>query len=262
MNRALSADLIHGLYRRYAADLTPVREAQRRLHTRKGNSDLERIAAYRAVRDALVALGAGDALKPSLRPQLDDIEAEITYLLVRDFKPGTVVEVAPCRGWSTTWILQALRANGAGRLYSYDLVDYSTRSVPRELADGRWTFLRGDIQANLDRLPPTIDYLFVDAAHTAEFAHWYIGTLFPRLAPGGGTPVSVHDVFHTNDPAAHNLEGRVVVEWLERERIPFFTASRAREPRIYDDIIALKRELGIAEPIHASQRNPMIFFCL
>lgn len=260
MNRALSADLIHGLYRRYAADLTPVREAQRRLHARKGNSDLERIAVYRAVRDALVALGAGEALKPSLRPQLDDIEAEITYLLVRDFKPGTVVEVAPCRGWSTTWILQALRANGAGRLYSYDLVDYSTRSVPRELADGRWTFIRGDIQANLDRLPPTIDYLFVDAAHTAEFAHGYIGTLFPRLAPG--TPVSVHDVFHTSDPAGHNHEGPVIVEWLGRQRIPFFTASQARAPHIYDDILSLKRELGIAEPIHASQRNSMIFFCV
>jgi predicted O-methyltransferase YrrM len=84
-------DHIIRLYRTYAADLDRVREKQRKLL----------------------------APPTSLKAQLDDPEAEITYLLLREDRPETVVEIGAFHGWSTTWILQALRDNGTGHLYSY-----------------------------------------------------------------------------------------------------------------------------------------------
>jgi predicted O-methyltransferase YrrM len=161
----LTVDGLEELYHRYAADLRLAREYQRELLTQR-----------------------------AMRPKLDDIEAELTYLLLRDVRPTAVVEIGSFHGWSTSWILRALRDNGHGQLSTFDIVDHVRRTVPEELADGRWTFVGGDVRTNLRRIPLDVGYLFLDAAHTAGFARWYTKSLFPRL--DAGTPVSVHDVFH------------------------------------------------------------------
>ena len=41
-------------------------------------------------------------------PQLDDVEAELTYLALREHRPDAVMELGTFQGWSTTWILRAL----------------------------------------------------------------------------------------------------------------------------------------------------------
>jgi hypothetical protein len=64
-------------------------------------------------------------------PQLDDVEAELTYLALRDHRPHTVMELGTFQGWSTTWILRALRDNGHGRLHSFDQVDAVLRTGAR-----------------------------------------------------------------------------------------------------------------------------------
>jgi predicted O-methyltransferase YrrM len=89
---------------------------------------------------------------------LDDIEAEITYLLLRELRPAAVVEIGTFHGWSTTWILRALRANDTGHLYSYDLVDHAVRSVPEDLSADRWTFVHGDVRGHLQTMPDPVDY--------------------------------------------------------------------------------------------------------
>jgi hypothetical protein len=61
------------------------------------------------------------------------------------------------------------------------------------------------VRANLHTVPTTADYLFIDAAHSARFARWYIGNLLPRIP--AGIPVSVHDVFHRRRPLPFT-EGR------------------------------------------------------
>lgn len=97
----------------------------------------------------------------SMRPQLDDIESEITYLLLREYKPEHVVEISPSAGWSTSWILRALQYNQLGHLYSFDFIDDSTSTIPEELYAYRWTFIQGDIKRNIDKLSQQIDYLFI-----------------------------------------------------------------------------------------------------
>lgn len=254
----LDVAFVSALYRRFLPELRRVRDEQQLRYAERGDAKLERFAAYRVLRVALRALGLPPHYKRRLKPQFDDIEAEVTYLLVRAFRPATVVEIAPDRGWSTTWLLAALRDNGNGHLYSYDVHDYSTRAVPRDLADGRWTFTQGDVTRPPDRLPPRIDYLFLDAAHSAPFARWYLTELLPRLRPG--TPVGIHDIFPPAERLDRFGEAGVVQDWLAKRRAPYFTAAPTASLDAYDRLMALKRELGLAAPIHSSQANPMVFF--
>jgi len=236
-----------------------VRATQRKLYAQRSDARLERFAPYRWAGAALRGLGLPAHYKRRFRPKFDDIEAELTYLFVRSLRPAVVLEVAPYYGWSTTWLLQALRDNGSGRLHSYDLVDYSRWSMPADLARDRWVFTEGDVREYLDRLPRDVGYLFVDAAHTAEFAKWYLSALFPRLAPG--TLIGIHDIFR--GPNLPRMEESIVLlEWLERRRVPYFTAAPGEIGAAYDRIVALKGELGLADPIPDSTKNPMVFFQL
>jgi predicted O-methyltransferase YrrM len=219
------------LYREYASDLAVVGAAQR-----------EYVAARRS----------------TMTPQLDDLEAEVTYLLLRATKPDTVVELGTFHGWSTSWILSALRDNGSGHLFSFDLIDNVLRNVPAELADERWTFVRGDIKETVERVPPDTGYLFVDAAHTSRFARWYLDHLFPRV-PAHAT-VSVHDVYHFRTTLPLH-EGRVVVRWLDGHGVPFFTPSRAKARANFTALNQLRAELGLAA-IRGDGDNPMIFFTM
>lgn len=98
----LTLESISTLYVKYADDLRAVRDQQRKFLLDN---------------------------KETVKAQLDDYEAEITYLLLRDLAPEVVVEVGTFRGWSTTWILSALRDNGTGHLYSFDIVDNVVKNV-------------------------------------------------------------------------------------------------------------------------------------
>jgi predicted O-methyltransferase YrrM len=231
MDQHIDIDHIVRLYRTYAHDLDRVREKQRELL----------------------------APPTSLKAQLDDIEAEITYLLLREARPETVVEIGTFHGWSTTWILQALKDNGTGHLYSYDIVDHVTRNVPERLSTGRWTFTQGDARENLEKIPDTADFLFIDAAHSASFARWYIQHLLPRMRPG--IPVCVHDVFHGRRPLPFT-EGAVVLRRLAEQGNTYFTASRAHAPEAHHRLNDVKRALALGHPLRDSKDNPMIFFIL
>ncbi|MFF8788883.1 class I SAM-dependent methyltransferase [Streptomyces sp. NPDC015125] len=229
---AITVEHISGLYAKYQDDLRVVRDAQRKFLRDRGKS---------------------------MKAQLDDYEAEMTYLLLRDLRPEVVVEVGTFYGWSTMWILSALRDNGIGQLHSFDIVDNVVRNVPGELSADRWTFTKGDIQQHPEKVPAETDYLFIDADHGSRFAHWYIENLFPAVPPR--TPTSVHDVFHGRRPKPFS-EGSVIVKWLAEQNIEFFTPSTAKAPQVTEQLAAVKKELGLDEPVRDSDHNPMIFFTL
>ncbi|MGW1894597.1 class I SAM-dependent methyltransferase [Streptomyces sp. NPDC002004] len=228
----LDVDYISRLYVKFESDLGKVRDAQR---------------SYLAER--------GKAMKP----QLDDFEAEITYLLLRELRPETVVEIGTFYGWSTRWILSALRDNGTGHLHSFDIVDNVVKNVDGELSRGRWTFTQGDVRENLAKVPDDTGYLFIDADHGARFAHWYIDNLFPAVP--ARTPTSVHDVFHGRRPKPLS-EGSVIIKWLEQQGITYFTPSTAKAPEVTEQLGQVKKELGLDTPVRTSRHNPMIFFDL
>jgi hypothetical protein len=224
-------EFVSGLYRTYASDLGAVVEQQR----------------------AFLA-----ANRETVTPQLDDLEAEITYLLLREYKPAHVVEIGTFYGWSTTWILSALRDNGSGHLDSFDMVDHVRTTVPSELAGDRWTFHQGDVREKLDEMPVGTDYLFVDADHGRAFGRWYLANLFPRMT--SGIPVSVHDVYHLRF-ARPFTEGREVVRWLADRSVPHFSVARTNSPANFRAVNELRAELGLTGA-RGSTKNPMIWFNL
>ncbi|MGI5126366.1 class I SAM-dependent methyltransferase [Pseudonocardia sp. CA-107938] len=189
--------------------------------------------------------------------QLDDIEAELTYLLLRHHRPASVLELGTFHGWSTNWLLRALRDNEHGQLHSFDRVDHVLRAVPAVLAD-RWTFIHGDVRETLPKVPFDVGYLFVDADHGARFARWYLAELFPLMP--AGIPVSVHDVLSGRRPRPWS-EGSVVTAWLRDQGITPFTASRQAAPEVFALLQEVRAELGITGA-RGTTRNPMIFFSL
>ncbi len=115
-----------------------------------------------------------------------DRESELLYLLIRALQPATVVEISPCHGYSTNYILAALTHNGAGELHSYEIVDQiHGKPAEKAIRDNQLPWLdqtrlhihigdatRADI--------PDPDFLFLDSAHEAWFASWYFQSLVPR----------------------------------------------------------------------------------
>lgn len=246
----LNVDFILSLYEKYIYELKKVREYQRKLlSSQKNHSQSKEHFNY------ILDNNTG---KIKIAPKLEDIEAEMTYLLIREFKPETIVEISPYKGWSTSWILNAIKDNGAGKLYSYDLIDDSTKMIPLDLSKGRWTFIRGDIKKNMDKLPQKIDYLFIDSEHSADFAREYIKNIFPKLE--NGTPISIHDVFAEEYHAIFNSERNVILDWLKEKKINYFTVSSIREKIVYNKIMSAKKKLNIKRPIVRSRTNSMIFF--
>ena len=240
----ITTERILDLYRRYSDDLHAVRGQQRTFLRRNNSSFLRRLHRMKLRRYLLL-------------PMLDDLEAEITYLLIRDRGPRVVVEISPNTGWSTTWILSALRDNQqGGQLWSYDLHDTSTKLVPPTLAEGRWHFVIGDAKETI-RTAPDFDYLFIDSDHSAPFAQWYADMLLPRVRPG--VVVSVHDVFHQ---ARLSEEGKVVADWLADRGVAYWTIASAAVPEQVTPFLKERRILGadFEFAIHASTANPMIFF--
>ena len=217
---------------------------------------------YRTHADDLAAVVAQQkaflAGAPTVTPQLDDVEAELTYLLLRHHRPAHVVEIGTYWGWSTTWLLSALRDNGHGHLHSFDLVDHVRTTVPAALAADRWTFHHGDLRETVDEVPPGTGYLFVDADHGRRFGRWYLHNLFPRVAPG--TPTSVHDVFHLRW-ARPFTEGAEVLGWLRARGAGWFTAARPAARATLRALDAVRAEVGIAGA-RGTDRNPMIFFTM
>lgn len=194
-------------------------------------------------------------VRAPMRPRLDDIEAEISYLTIRALRPHTVVEIGSYHGWSTSWLLRALRDNGHGVLHSFDRLDHATRTVPVELSRTRWRFVHGDVRAA--DLPGDPGFVLVDARHTAGFARWYTAELLERLGPG--VAVGVHDVFRGRRPWPRS-EGAVLVEWLRRRGIPYLSAARRRDPDLRDHLLSVKRRLRMLAPVHTGTRDPMLFF--
>nr|WP_255426911.1 class I SAM-dependent methyltransferase [Pseudonocardia sp. C8] len=178
--------------------------------------------------------------------------------MLRHHRPSHVVEIGTYWGWSTTWILSALRDNGHGHLHSFDRVDHVRRTVPPALAGDRWTFHRGDLRETIGDVPAGTGYLFVDADHGRRFGRWYLANLFPRIAPG--TPTSVHDVFHLRW-ARPFTEGAEVLRWLRARGVPWFTAARPAAREHLRALDAVRAEVGITGA-RGTTTNPMIFFAM
>jgi len=231
------------------------------------------ISLYDKYKDELLKIGMDIRLfldencRKGLNPQFSDIESEITYMFLRELVPENVVEFSPYHGYSTMWILNALKDNNSGTLFSFDLVDDSVRYVPDSLKE-RWVFVKGDVKKNINRFPKKIDYLFIDSNHSKEFSQWYIKNIFPMV---GNIYISVHDVLK------RHISGRLyygeaveMLKWLKQNNIQYFGASTKYDigdlqlidnnARLFIDKYKKENKFIEVNKYGKTQRNSAIFF--
>lgn len=127
----------------------------------------------------------------------ESVDAELYYVIVRRRRPQLVIEIGS--GNSTSFAMEAIRANGSGRIISID-------PEPRTALPPGVEHLA----SNVEDVDPALfaglardDVLFIDSSHTTEEATYHVEHLLPALARG--VLVHHHDVFfpfvryHMND---------------------------------------------------------------
>jgi len=119
---------------------------------------------------------------------------EILYIITRILEPKTVVETGVASGISSTYILQALKDNGRGELYSIDISTQIPRDtkqvgwiIPQELRY-RWHLIRGSSSEKLLPLLKSlgkIDIFLHDSLHTYENMLWEYKTVWHFIRRDG-----------------------------------------------------------------------------
>ncbi|MBV9802228.1 MAG: class I SAM-dependent methyltransferase [Solirubrobacterales bacterium] len=122
--------------------------------------------------------------------------ARAAWCVTRHQRPEIVVETGVARGLTTRVLLEALEANGFGRLYSIDLppplaqerlVNERAAAVTAELRT-RWTLIEGSSRRRLPGLLRelgTIDVFVHDSRHTRRNISFELCAAWSALRPGG-----------------------------------------------------------------------------
>lgn len=149
------------------------------------------------VEGAPVEMGGGGAIS-------------LIYFLCRQARPQVTVETGVAWGWSSWALLEALKANGEGHLFSSDLPyrkrpgseKYIGHIVPQDLRD-RWTLdTRGDriaLPAFAARCGP-IGLLHYDSDKSWAGRDFALRTIGPLIDPGAPLIFDdIQDNFHFRD---------------------------------------------------------------
>jgi len=122
--------------------------------------------------------------------------ARAAWCLTRHSAARAVVETGVARGLTSRVILEALSANGSGRLCSIDLPPFmrepgsegETGAAVREGLKRRWTLVRGSSRRRLPRLLAelgTIDLFVHDSRHSDRNVSFELTRAWGALRPGG-----------------------------------------------------------------------------
>jgi Methyltransferase domain len=122
--------------------------------------------------------------------------ARAAWCLTRHLRPRAVVETGVARGVTTRVILEALQANGAGRLCSIDLPPVlreprpgdETGAAVAQALKRRWTLVQGSSRRRLPTLLRelgTIDLFIHDSRHSRRNVSFELARAWQALNPGG-----------------------------------------------------------------------------
>jgi predicted O-methyltransferase YrrM len=130
------------------------------------------------------------------------------WCLIRHLKPERVVETGIAHGVSSRFILEALKLNGTGKLWSIDLppIEHHWRdrvgiAVSEEFYD-RWRLIKGSSRRNLIPLMRelgTLDLFIHDSLHSGRNVSFELEEAWRVLRPGGAIvvdDVDANSAFH------------------------------------------------------------------
>jgi predicted O-methyltransferase YrrM len=128
---------------------------------------------------------------------LSVLRAPTFYVLCRIIKPEVVVETGVADGFSSSFILEALRKNGEGRLYSIDLPNQPGQILEKnkvtgwivpEILRSRWELILG---SSREKLPALLEHLksinifYHDSEHSYENMAFEFNVSFPYIKKEG-----------------------------------------------------------------------------
>ena len=120
------------------------------------------------------------------------------WCLTRHLKPKNVVETGVAHGVTSRFVLEALKSNGNGHLWSIDLppLERSWRQQVGIAVGGghsdRWTYIKGSSRRRLPRLLSElgqIDLFIHDSLHSERNVRFELDRTWPTLAAGGAVIV-------------------------------------------------------------------------
>ena len=123
-----------------------------------------------------------EALGVSTQDACSEEECEILYGLVKAIKPLVCVETGTHLGISASYIATALKENSKGHLYTCDVTDWGQKSNIEKLGLKEYvttSLCKGSVQ----KVPDTIDFLFIDSYHEKEVVLGELYYYLPKLAP-------------------------------------------------------------------------------
>jgi hypothetical protein len=165
---------------------------------------------WSTINDTLVASGIPTGPQ-SFGPWNDGDAALVraAWCLVRHLRPERVVETGVAHGLTSRVILEALRRNDAGHLWSIDLppLDEGLRqqvgaAVDRQSAE-RWTYIHGSSRSRLPSLLSKlgqIDLFVHDSLHSERNVRFELDRVWANLRSGGAAIIDDVDAnwgFHS-----------------------------------------------------------------
>jgi hypothetical protein len=165
----------------------------------------------------------------------------VAWCLTRHLRPERVLETGVARGLTTRAVLEALRINGHGRLWSVDLPPLLEHDLAREtgaavrddLCD-RWTLIQGSSRRVLPGLVAElgqIDLFIHDSMHTTRNLRFELERVWPALATGGAALI---DDVEKNEATAQFLG--------DHPRTPFVISASDDDKVLIGCIV--KRDVG------------------
>ena len=116
------------------------------------------------------------------------------WCLTRHLKPGKIVETGVAHGVTSRFILEALKRNGDGHLWSIDLPPldrFWRQQIGIAVGDGhsdRWTYIKGSSRHRLPGLLHKlgqIDLFIHDSLHSERNVRFELDQAWPTLGPKG-----------------------------------------------------------------------------
>src|SRR5690242_20183305 len=155
----------------------------------------------------------------------DRAQAEAIWCLVAHLRPATVVETGVAHGLTSRVVLEGLRRNGNGHLWSVDLpaIDPALHheigiAVPEDLRS-RWTYVEGTSRRRLPaivRRLHQVDLFVHDSLHTTRNTCFELDTVWPALRPGG---VAIVDDIHRNLGFSRFIERAAPGAWVATRHV-------------------------------------------
>lgn len=126
-------------------------------------------------------------------------KAQILYFIIRKLKPKIVVETGVAAGKSTGYILQAMKDNSSGKLYSIDL-------------PFQW-YIYKDQTLHLDSLPPgkTPGYLIPE--YLKKYWHLILGNTYDKLSSLLNSLGKIDIFLHDSEHSEKNMMFEFQTSW-------------------------------------------------